>query len=185
MSSSLASPRTGRLLLAAVVAALVLAGLTQRAQAAPAPPPYVPAEIVVPAGHKLFLVAHAVGVQIYTCNGTTWGPGSTPRADLFDDHGTLIGTHFGGPSWQARDGSTVVAERVDGATVDPDAIPWLLLRKVTATAGPGGDRLAGTTYIQRVATTEGKAPASPCTTPGAKIEVPYTADYYFYKSRTA
>ena len=112
-------------------------------------------------------------------------PSSTGSAPPLRPDPAPRATHGTSASWQARDGSTVVAERVDGATVDPDAIPWLLLRKVTATAGPGGDRLAGTTYIQRVATTEGKAPASPCTTPGAKIEVPYTADYYFYKSRTA
>ena len=92
----------------------------------------------MPEGHKPFLLGHAVGVQIYTCTtvpgGYAWSP-ATPRADLYDDRGHVIVTHFGGPSWQAKDGSTVLASRVDGVTVDPTAIPWLLLKAAPATAG--------------------------------------------------
>ena len=66
------------------------------------------------------------------------------------------------------------------------AIPWLLLAKVSTTAGPDGDRFAGTTYIQRIATVGGLPPAaSECTVAGTKVEVPYTADYVFYKSQLA
>ena len=87
-----------------------------------------------------------------------------PRADLYDDKGKHRGTHTGGPTWQDQDGSTVVASRVDGVTVDPTAIPWLLL-KATPTA-PG--KLGKTTYIQRIATEGGLAPAaSSCTAGGA------------------
>jgi hypothetical protein len=41
-----------------------------------------------------------------------------------------------------------------------------------------------TTYVQRIATTGGLAPpAAECnqTTAGTVAEVPYTADYYFWK----
>ena len=69
-------------------------------------------------------------------------------------------------------------------TVDATAIPWLLLSAASTAAGPDGDRLVHTTYIQRIATTGGLAPpAAECTaaTAGTVAEVPYTADYYFWK----
>lgn len=74
---------------------------------------------------------------------------------------------------------------VDGVTVDATAVPWLLLSAVSTTAGPDGERLTNTTFIQRTATTGGLAPAAadcnPSTT-GTTVEVPYTADYHFWKS---
>jgi Protein of unknown function (DUF3455) len=179
-----------RRLLAGVAAALATWPAAQVAQAAP-PPPTVPGEIAVRGAHKPFLLGHAVGVQIYTCiaapDGFAWSS-ATPRAELYDDHGTSIISHFGGPSWRAKDGSTVVASRVDAVTVDPTAIPWLLLASKSSTAGPDGDRLAGTTYIQRIATTGGLTPAAAecnAATAGAAREVPYTADYLFWKALSA
>src|SRR5215204_6244604 len=177
--------RFNRLLLAGVLAAAAVLSLTQVALAGP-PPPVVLSKIKVPDGNKVFLVGHGVGVQIYSCNATSsgfvWGF-VAPRANLFDDHGKLIITHFGGPTWQAKDGSRAVGHLVDSVTVDPTAIPWVLLSAST-TAGPDGDRLVATTFIQRIATTGGLAPpAADCnaTTAGAVAEVPYTADYYFWK----
>jgi hypothetical protein len=151
--------RFNRLLLVGIVAAAAMMSLTQVAQAGP-PPPVVPSKIQVGAGNKVFLVGHAVGVQIYSCNATpsgfAWGF-VAPRANLYDDHGNLIITHFGGPTWQAMDGSRVVGQLVDFVTVDPTAIPWVLLSAST-TAGPDGDRLVATTFVQRIATTGGLAP---------------------------
>jgi hypothetical protein len=180
---------TPRLLLAgALAAAAVLA--PNAAHAGPAAPS-VPGDIVPPAGHKPYLVGHAAGVQTYTCRsvpgGFAWGPG-VPTADLRDDSGKVIVRHFAGPSWQAKDGSTVIGSRVDGETVDPTALPWLLLSAASATPGADGDRLAGTTYIQRVATTDGLPPAADgCNdeTVGDAVDVPYTADYVFWKAQTA
>ena len=168
-----------------LTAALLLTGAVASAAYAGPDAPDVPSTIQPEAGHKVFLVGHAVGVQIYTCNGTSWGP-STPRADVYAENGKLMIKHFGGPSWQAKDGSKVVAARVDGVPV-AGAIPWLLLKATSATAGPDGDRLAGTTFIQRVNTVGGVAPAaSECTadSAGTVREIPYEADYYFWK-RTA
>jgi hypothetical protein len=103
-----------RLLLAATLAAVAAWPFAQAAHAGP-PEPEVPTAIAVPSGHKLFLVAHAVGVQIYSCNATEGGHGwalLAPRASLYDDNGKLVATHFGGPTWQARDGSRVVHRRL-------------------------------------------------------------------------
>jgi hypothetical protein len=69
-------------------------------------------------------------------------------------------------------------------TVDPTAIPWLLL-SATSTAGPDGDRLLGTTFIQRINTTGGlQPPAAECNagTADKVVEVPYTSDYFFWKA---
>jgi hypothetical protein len=178
--------RFNRLLLVGVVAAAAVVSLTQVAQAGP-PSPDVPPTIAVPVGNKVFLVGHAVGVQVYSCNGVVWGF-VAPRAKLYDDHGKLIITHFAGPTWRATDGSRVVGQlAADPVTVDATAIPWLLLSARTF-AGPDGDRLVPTTYVQRIATTGGLAPpARTCTaaTAGAVAEVPYTADYYFWKKMGA
>src|SRR5512133_402709 len=175
-----------RLLLVGIVAAVAVLSLTQAAQAGP-PPPVVPTKIQVPDGNKVFLVGHAVGVQIYSCNATAsgfaWGF-VAPRANLYNDHGKLIITHFAGPTWQAKDGSRVVGLAEKLVTVDPTAIPWVRLSAASTAAGPDGDRLVATTFIQRIATTGGLAPpAADCNaaTAGTVAEVPYTADYYFWK----
>jgi hypothetical protein len=54
----------------AIVAAAAALSLMQAARAGP--PPVVPGAIEVPAGNKVFLVGHGVGVQIYSSNGTVW-----------------------------------------------------------------------------------------------------------------
>jgi hypothetical protein len=168
-----------RLLAAAIVAAAAAVSLVQPAGAGP-PPPDVPDPILqVTDGSKVFLIGHAVGVQIYACNGTAWSF-VAPRANLFDDHGKLIITHFAGPTWQANDGSMVVGHAEASVTVDRTAIPWVRLSAASTTPG----RLGNTTNIQRIATTGGLAPpAADCnaTTAGTVAEVPYTADYYFWK----
>jgi len=177
--------RLDRRLALAVVAAFAVWPLAQ-AFAGPTAPT-VPTTIQIDAGNKVFLVGHAVGVQIYSCNavgdGFKWGL-VAPRADLYGDNGKPIATHFGGPTWQAPDGSYVVARRVDGVTPDSSAIAWLKLEATNTAAGAAGDRLEGTTFIQRVATTGGLEPPAPsCNagTLGTIEEVPYTADYYFWK----
>jgi Protein of unknown function (DUF3455) len=167
----------------AAVAALPLAQVADAKTEAPE----VPVDVQVDPGYKVFLAGHAVGVQIYRCNpgasGFAWGL-VAPRANLYDDHGKLIVTHYGGPTWEARDGSTVVAARAGQANVDPTAIPWLKLKATSTSPGPDGDRLVKTAYIQRVNTTGGLAPAAAdcnAATAGEQVEVPYTADYYFWK----
>jgi hypothetical protein len=179
--------RLNRVLLASIAIAAMTWPTAQAAHAKPPSPPAVPAAIEVPDGNSVFLVGHAVGVQIYACTATSDGFAWSflaPRADLYDDKGKLLTTHFGGPTWQARDGSSVVGQREAGVTVDDSTIPWLLLSAAETTAVPDGDRLVETTFIQRIATTGGLAPAaSECnaTAAGSHAEVAYTADYYFWR----
>ena len=176
-----------RLAVAALTATAIGVGPVDHIVNAGPAGPEVPERIDVEDGNKVFLVGHATGVQIYRCNagatGYSWGL-VAPRANLYGDNGTLIATHSGGPTWETRDGSKVTATKVDGVTVDYSAIQWLLL-KATPTPGVAGDRLAETTFIQRTKTTGGLAPAaSTCNadTVNDIAEIPYTADYHFWKS---
>jgi hypothetical protein len=173
------------------VAGAVLAAVAVLAFAAPAgaalAPPSVPASIAVPPGNVLYLVGHARGYQIYTCqaqgSGFAWVL-QAPWAGLFDDSGNPIARHYAGPSWTAADNSTVVGARVGSANAPNEgAIPWLLLQ-ATSTSGPAGGTFTQTTYIQRINTTGGVAPSTGCDAAhvGATAAVPYTADYYFYRA---
>ena len=161
---------------------LTLAAMALTASVASAQP--VPDRIQVPAGNVPYMQAHAIGAQVYACAATADGPKwqfVEPQAILYDDHARLIGIHFAGPTWQTLDGSQVKAAKVDGVTVDPTAIPWLLLKQTSTTPG----RLAATTYVQRLNTRGGLEPAaSTCSTAtvGNERKVLYTADYRFWRA---
>jgi hypothetical protein len=157
--------------------------------------PNIPAALQVPSGNQVFFAGHASGVQIYTCTATGW-TFVAPAATLLD-HGPVtvfhkvfqgheVAIHFTGPTWQANDGSTVTGAKVASANAPSgNAIPWLLVRTVVTTMGPqGGDTLSDTTYVQRLNTTGGLAPATGCDAQhiGAYAGVPYTADYFFYEA---
>jgi hypothetical protein len=173
-----------RILPIALLTAALGLGLAGVAQANDIKPPSVPSTTLQPPkGHKPFKLGHAVGVEIYTCTGPAWSS-ATPRADLYNDNGKKKWIHFGGPTWQHKDGSSVVAllPPAGNVTVNATAIPWLLLQAKSTAPGPFGDQLVPTTYIQRVNTAGGLAPALPCVA-GTVQEVPYTADYYFWKAK--
>ncbi|WP_280154781.1 DUF3455 domain-containing protein [Piscinibacter sp. XHJ-5] len=144
-----------------------------------------PAALRPPAGETMALELHARGVQIYECAAAKdaqrfeWSL-KGPEAALFYRGGRSAGIHYAGPSWQALDGSTVVAQvaaREDSP--DPSAIPWLLLRTVS-TRGEGV--FSRVLSIQRVDTVGGRPPAEPCTPEqaGRVAPVAYSATYNFF-----
>jgi hypothetical protein len=147
-------------------------------------PPVVPAIIEVPAGNRLAFATFAEGVQIYQCALTATGYAwvfVAPEAVLLEGNNGVVGSHYVGPTWETNSGSNVVGTRLQGITQDPSAIAWLLLGAVSS-QGPG--ILDGVTYIQRVSTTGGLAPTSGAdsSSVGEYVNVPYTADYFFYKA---
>ena len=131
-------------------------------------------------GNRLTFHALGVGVQIYRWNGTGW-TFVAPQAVLFADagEGDIVGIHFGGPTWEGVDGSEVVGSAIQSCTPDPSAIPWLLLG-ADSTPGPGV--FDGVTFIQRLNTVGGTAPAVSGAFVGQVARVPYTADYFFYRA---
>lgn len=162
----------------------------------------VPSDLV-PDGHVPYMSLHATGTQNYSCLPASTGPAWTlfgPQATLFDGGGHQEVTHFlsanpdeagvARPTWQhSRDSSTVwaraIAVSTDANYVAPGAIPWLLLEVVGRREHPRDSaRLAVATRIQRINTAGGIAPSAGCDagTIGARVLVPYAADYVFFKS---
>ena len=135
--------------------------------------------LAVPEGSTLVLKSFGVGVQIYHWNGTSWGT-AVPSATIYADAGEqgVVATHFGGPTWQSKSGGSVVGSVADRCPVDAGSIPWLLLTAVPR--GPGV--FSQVAFIQRLNTVGGNAPSTPGAVIGQEAEVPYTADYLFYKA---
>jgi hypothetical protein len=150
----------------------------------PARQPELPTPICdrinVPDGNRPGARLYASGVQIYRWTGTNW-VFVAPEARLFADscYDRPVGIHYAGPTWEAEDGSKVIGARIDGCTPERGAIPWLLLG-ATATSGPG--EFGRVTFIQRVNTIGGTAPAEAGAFVGDEARVPYSTEYYFYRA---
>jgi len=162
------------------------------------PPGNLPTGIPVPNGATLKIHDHAIGVQVYTCTASTGGTsgggtggtgGGTsyswvlkqPDAILYDSSFAQVGTHGMGPNWTSTDGSIVNGTRIASAnSTMAGAIPWLLLGASSTTGSTGV--FTDITYIQRLNTAGGPAPASGCdaTTTATEVRIPYSADYYFF-----
>jgi hypothetical protein len=150
--------------------------------------PPAPEALKAPTGESLFLEARATGVQVYACEATPAGTAphgwvfKAPEATLASPWGQHLGKHFGGPTWEGLDGSTVVGEvkARDPGPAPSTAIPWLLLAAKSTT---GSGSFSTTKSIQRLDTAGGLAPAEPCTEAqlGQAARVPYTATYFFYR----
>ena len=173
-------------LIVGLAGAVTAKGRDSHAKGKPALAKEVPSDLTPPASAVLLFELRARGVQIYTCKAKPEDPAAfvwtfkAPQADLFNDRGEVVGSHFAGPTWQSQDGSSVkgaVVARVDAPS--KKAIPWLLLE---ATSHTGDGVFSTITYIQRLATKGGVAPNQGCdaTHAGEEARVPYKATYAFY-----
>src|SRR5262245_1279864 len=168
--------------LASLVLAVVL--MSSIAQGTDNRAPNVPATLTVGDTNKVHFHAYAIGAQVYTwvVNPTNDTLSSwvllAPDAILLDADGNIVGRHYAGPTWESNSGSKVVGMRVQGVTVNTNAIPWLLLAKKST---DGNGIFADVTYVQRVNTFEGLPPSTRGTTAGQIARVGYTAEYYFYR----
>jgi hypothetical protein len=155
----------------------------------------VPAALRVPAGSPLLLHVYAKGVQVYSWSASASDTGKyawvllEAKADLYTtaDLSKKAGRHFFNaahhPVWETVDGASVEGTKLQQADApDAGAIPWLLLK---ATPAPGSGPLSPASFIQRVNTKGGKAPAGGAdgAHKGHAIEVDYTAEYLFYGSK--
>jgi len=99
---------------------------------------------------------------------------------------------FGDATWQSSlDSSKVWAQKKSAISAGSDAscpnagaIDCLLLQTIGSEPGPaGGKSLTQTTFIQRLNTNGGSAPAAGCSVfaeVGKQALVPYSADYFFF-----
>lgn len=141
----------------------------------------IPAQLAPPQGVTLLGRYAAKGAQIYVCRvkGVTneWDF-KAPEAELTDARGRPFAKHYGGPTWEADDGSKVVGKAlVTEPAPKPGAVPWLLLSAASSSSGI----LAGVRFVQRVNTVGGAGPTGGCPTVGSELRADYTADYIFYK----
>ena len=165
--------------------------------AAPVLPSEVPVAIEVPAGVTLVEQFHAVGTQNYQCTATpvVGDAGKDtyswvfvgPEANLSNSCHVKVATHFAGPlgpsgpEWKFTADGSVVQGAKDASAAVSGSIPEL---KLHATAHPVTGVFSEVTFIQRLHTSGGAAPAAGlCTVdhvddPPSKV--PYEADYYFY-----
>jgi hypothetical protein len=134
-----------------------------------------------PAGNRVSSHVYALGAQIYRWNGTSW-VFVAPDATLYADscYNGEVGSHGVGPTWEAADGSKVVAARYSDCTPNRGAIPWLRLDAVSTS--PQG-RFGNITHVLRVNTIGGTPPATAGAFVGDEAHVPYTAEYYFYRAQ--
>lgn len=135
----------------------------------------------VQTGNRLHSRVYAEGVQIYRWDGISW-VFVEPAATLFANanYDGKVGRHYAGPTWESNSGSKVVGARMYGCQPDSNSIPWLLLEAVS-TGGPG--IYSSVTYIQRLNTKGGLPPAGPGSLIGETVQIPYTAEYYFYREQ--
>ena len=178
--------------LLACAGVLLLCALAAAVASAKVAPQTAPGDAIDPRTYEPdsqpFLELHATGVQTYTCQANGTWLFTDPEAALFKTNGKAkaVGTHFlnfatGRPVWRYEDGSAVEAARKASASAGAANIPWLVLQTAVITTGADGARLTRTTWVQRLNTAGGVAPAAPCT-PGARQAVPYAADYVFWRA---
>lgn len=148
----------------------------------------LPDSVKVPAGHKVDLETVGVGEITYECRAKKDTMGQFewvfvgPDAKLMDRRGQQVGRYYGPPAtWESNDGSKVTGAQVAVAPAAAGSIP---LQLVKANPASGNGAMQGISYIQRVATQGGVAPALPCTQAqiGQKQQVAYQADYIFWRS---
>ena len=148
----------------------------------------LPAAVQVPAGNKVAMETVGVGDITYQCNAKKDMAGQFewvfvgPDAKLNDRSGKQVGKYYGPPaSWESMDGSKLTATQI---AVAPNSTGNIPLQLVKGNPAMGSGAMSGVTYIQRVDTQGGVAPATPCAAGnmGAKQVVKYQAGYVFYKA---
>jgi FtsP/CotA-like multicopper oxidase with cupredoxin domain len=148
--------------------------------------PSAPGPVRVPADQELLRQLHATGVQVYQCqpsknDASQWEWSfKQPEANLSNKMGRNVGKHYGGPTWEANDGSRVTGEVIARSeSPKPNSIPLLLLR---ARSSSGHGIFTGVNFIQRLNTVGGNAPTVACRKEqaGQELRASYTADYLFY-----
>ena len=148
----------------------------------------LPTAVQVPAGQRIAMETVGAGDITYECRAKKDMPSAFewvfvgPDAKLMDRSGKVVGRYYGPPAtWESNDGSKVTATQLAVAPASAGNIP---LQLVKANPAMGMGAMQGVTYIQRVATQGGVAPAVACTAAnaGQKQVVKYQADYIIWKA---
>jgi len=154
----------------------------------------IPASIELPAnlpnGNTRVATFYADGVQKYRAQIVAGSNPEVyewvfvaPQADLYDITDQKAGTHSAGPDWQLSAADSMFGQSFTpprtAPSADPNSIDWLLLMPKTGKTPTG--IFADVSYVQRIATNGGKAPATPPVNATDVVDVHYTAIYRFTK----
>jgi hypothetical protein len=150
----------------------------------------IPLEVDLPTSENTRVATYyATGVQIYNARQKPDSPGVyewvfvSPSATLYNDNNEQVGTHFAGPSWQLESGDRINGQQFTPAkakSMSSNSVDWLLLMPKDGSIPTG--IFKDVIFIQRIATTGGKAPTTLPTSAGETIGVEYTAVYRFSKA---
>lgn len=148
----------------------------------------LPDAVKVPAGNRVALETVGAGDITYECRARKDMADQFewvfvgPDAALNDRTGKRIGRYYGPPAtWESMDGSKATGAQL---AMSPAGAPNIPLQLVKANPATGAGAMQGVTYIQRVATIGGVAPAAVCAASslGQKQAVKYQADYIFWRA---
>lgn len=146
----------------------------------------LPEAVRVPAGQKQMMTTTGVGEITYECRDKKDAAGQYewafvgPVATLYGGDKKMVGKYYAGPTWEAADGSKVTGKQVAISPASPGNIPMQLVK---AEPAMGAGAMNGVSYIQRLNTKGGVAPAMACDAAGKgkRQVVAYEADYVFYR----
>jgi hypothetical protein len=154
----------------------------------------IPASVGIPentpSGNTRAATFFAEGVQKYKAQQVAGSDPAVyqwvllaPKANLYDANNQKVGTHTVGPTWQLSASDSIYGQQFapakSAASPDQSSIDWLQLMPKTGTVPTG--IFANVSYIQRIATKGGKAPATAPLNINDTIDVKYTAIYRFTK----
>jgi hypothetical protein len=145
----------------------------------------LPEPVRVPAGQKVMMSTTGVGEITYECREKKDMAGAhewafvAPVATLYSGDKKTVGKYYAGPTWEANDGSKVTGKQLAVSPAAPGNIPLQLVKTDPAM---GSGAMTGVSYIQRLNTKGGVAPAMACdaASKGKRQQVAYEADYVFY-----
>jgi len=155
-------------------------------------PPSVDIATQFPGNTSRVLTLFARGVQRYKAQAKAGGTPDTyewvfvaPQAALYDASNKIVGTHSAGPNWELSPQDSLFAQHFapakTAAAADANSIDWLLLMPKAGKTPTG--IFANVAYIQRIATSGGKAPSVPPVRADETVDVPYTAIYRFTQKK--
>ena len=189
MSTFRLAPLSLTFLAASLAACGSMPGSGSMPMAVPFSQEALPEAVKVPAGHRVAWETVGVGEITYECRAKAGGADAFewvfvgPKADLSSLQGKVVGGFWGPPAtWAAQDGSSLTGAQLAVAPAGSGNIPLQLVKANPAKLVDGKGDLQGVSYIQRVATRGGVAPALACGSGslGQRQIVTYQADYIFW-----
>lgn len=164
-----------------------IACLVATAAFAQSDPAAAPEPVQAPEGNRIAMDTWGIGEITYECREKKDAMGQfewafvAPVATLYDLRKKTVGKYYAGPTWESNDGSKVTGKQVAVApSTNAKSIP---LQLVKAEPAMGNGAMTGVTFIQRLDTKAGVAPATTCdaSAEGKQEKVAYEARYVFYR----